>query len=155
MSEQNWQDQLKLILSDETFTTPEDVTPEKFKNRMDAVESELTIPGALQDGLSSYMERVEESEAPVEGQGQDPQWQSFIRNLWALAYLDDPDQERWLKAYSEEKWAEAHPNQRTEDFIGKEEELTRLRQRFVYRNVAANYERVFNWRSTTFPGWII
>lgn len=181
MSDKTWREQLKVIFDDLEFTSPEDVTPKKFEARLDQLEhAEIAIPDSLSDGLNELFESMRDSTTPGDGGGgKDDEWQGFVRDLWALAYLDhhgDPDQEeRWLKAYPPKKWAEAlpeevvrrlkddHPDFPSENWAEAllqqgyftSEELTRLLQRFVYRNVAKHYESVFHWQSTMFPGWII
>lgn len=154
---QDWQTQLKLILDYPRFATPEDVTPELFKARLEELGADLSIPGVLQAGLNQFFESEEGTDFPLEDSQQATAWKSFISDVWALAYLDhhnDREQEmRWLKAYPAEKWATALPEEKRDKITP--EELNRLRQRFVYRNVAAHYEQAFNWRSTMFPGWII
>jgi hypothetical protein len=146
-----WQDKLKTVFNDPGFATPDDVTPEKFHVRLE--DAGITLPSDVATQLKSF-QRDASAAAPKDRARLENEWRTLVKSLWALTYHDDPDnEERWLKAYSDEEWAQAHPGRNKSQIDS--EELTRLRRRFIYRKMAGHYERFFRWRSALFPGWII
>jgi hypothetical protein len=148
MSYETWQEKLKAVFDDPGLKTPDDVTPEKFHTRLE--EAGITLPGDLVTNLDEF--KSMHTEGTIEGEDRkrmEKEWQEFVKDMWALAYLDDPDKERWRKAYSDQEWAQAHPGRDPSQIEPQE-----LR-RFVYRKVADRYGLFFHFKTATFPGWII
>lgn len=148
MDSPTWKENLRNIFDSDQIKEPSDVTRDRFEARLAELrQNGITIPSDLDTSFNNFF--TERRDTPA---SQDSDWDEFVKDLWALAYLDDNNTERWFKAYSKEEWAQAHPGQQEENFSS--EELIRLRRRFVYRKVAQNYERFFHWQVTNEPGWI-
>jgi hypothetical protein len=129
----DWKNNIKGIFNDPEFSSPNDVSLEKFDRELDNIDA--IIP---EDIISAIDEQ---------------RWTEIVKDLWAVAYLgDEENQSRWLKAYSEEEWKAAFPNGSPEGL--DPDEQRRYRELFVFRKVAQSFRNELSVPQSGFPGWV-